>query len=107
MAKIEWDDEAKLLFRQFVIDARSEFGESTSRRWQKERKAIEWRLERYPTSYPPEELLRDKAFQYRLCHIMNRRFKFIYYYDKIEDTVHIVDIWDTRMNPKTLIKRIK
>ncbi len=37
---------------------------------------------------------------------MNRRFKFIYYYDEVEDIVHIIDIWDTRMNPKALIKRI-
>ena len=38
---------------------------------------------------------------------MNRRFKLIYYYDELEDIVHLVDIWDTRMNPKALIKRIK
>ena len=38
---------------------------------------------------------------------MNRRFKIIYYYDESEDTVHLVDIWDTRMNPKALIRRIK
>ena len=24
-----------------------------------------------------------------------------------EDTVYIVDVWDTRMNPRTLIRRIK
>ena len=39
--------------------------------------------------------------------MMNRRFKIIYYYDEVEDLVHIVDIWDTRMNPQTLAKRIK
>ena len=38
---------------------------------------------------------------------MSRRFKIIYYYDEVEDIVYIVDIWDTRMNPKTLIRRIK
>ena len=37
---------------------------------------------------------------------MSRRFKIIYYYDESEDVVHIVDIWDTMMNPKALIKRI-
>lgn len=106
MAKIEWEDEAKLMFRQFVKNARVEFGESTSRRWLKERLDIEWRLERYPVSYPQEELLQKKKALYRRCHLMNRRFKFIYYYDEVEDIVHIIDIWDTRMNPKTLIKRI-
>ena len=38
---------------------------------------------------------------------MNRRFKLIHYYDALEDTIHIIDIWDTRMNPNTLVKRIK
>ena len=39
--------------------------------------------------------------------MMHRRFKLIYYYDKVEDCVHIIDIWDTRMDPKVLIRRIK
>ena len=30
-----------------------------------------------------------------------------YFYDEVEDTVHIMDIWDTKANPKALIKRIK
>lgn len=38
---------------------------------------------------------------------MNRRFKIIYFYDEAEDTVHIMDIWDTKMNPKALVRRIK
>ena len=38
---------------------------------------------------------------------MNKRFKFVYYYDETEETVYIVNIWDTRMNPKTLIKSIR
>ena len=38
---------------------------------------------------------------------MNRRFKIIYYYDEVEDIAHLIDIWDTKMNPKTLIRRIK
>jgi hypothetical protein len=39
--------------------------------------------------------------------MMHRRFKLLYFYDETEDTVHIVDIWDTRMKPETLMKRIK
>ena len=38
---------------------------------------------------------------------MNRRFKIIYTYDENVDVVHIMDIWDARMNPQTLIRRIK
>ena len=35
------------------------------------------------------------------------RFKIIYYYDELEDIIHLIDIWDTRMDPKALIRRIK
>ena len=38
---------------------------------------------------------------------MNRRFKIIYSYDETEDTVYIMDIWDAKMNPKALIRRIR
>ena len=44
---------------------------------------------------------------FRRCHIMNRLFKIIYYFDEAEDVVHLVDIWDAKMNPKTLTRRIK
>jgi len=107
MAKIEWSEEAKLIFKTYIKDARLEFGVSTAKRWQKERKDIEWSLKRFPTSYTPESLLSDRDILYRRCHIMNRRFKIIYYYDESEDTVRIIDIWDTRMNPKMLVRRIK
>lgn len=107
MVKIEWSDEAQQAFRTHLRNARLEFGESTAKRWIKERKDIEWRLQRFPESYPPEELLSGRAFLYRRCHLMNKRFKFVYYYDEPEETVHIVSIWDTRMNPKALIKSIR
>ena len=107
MAKIEWHENAKKLFRDYVENANSEFGMSTGRRWLKERLDIEWRLERYPVSYPPEELLQKEDALFRRCHLMNHRFKLIYFYDEVEDTVHIMDIWDTKANPKAMIKRIK
>jgi plasmid stabilization system protein ParE len=107
MAKIDWSDEAKLAFKSYVENGRIEFGAKTAKRWLSERKDIEWRLERFPESYPPKELLPGRLFLYRRCHLMNKRFKFIYYYDAIEDTVHIVRIWDTKMNHKALIRNIK
>ena len=107
MAKVIWEDNATFSLFDYIENARIEYGATTVKRWQSERKSIEWRLERYPCSYPPEELLQGKLFLYRLCHMMHRRFKIIYYYDEVEDIVHIVDIWDTRMNTQNLIKRIK
>lgn len=107
MAIIEWTDPAWQLYNDMLEYARLEFGEKTGRRWERELLAIDERLRLFPDSYPPEELLRDRPVVYRRCSMMHRRFKLIYFYDEVEDTVHIIDIWDTRMNPKTLIKRIK
>ena len=107
MAQIVWREKAEQLFWALVENAAQEFGKTTAQRWQKERKAIEWRFERYPDSYPPEELLRSKDVLYRRCHMMNRRFKIIYSYDQVEDVVHIMDIWDTKRNPSALIRRIR
>jgi hypothetical protein len=41
MVKIEWSDEAKQAFRTHLRNAKLEFGESTAKRWLKERKEIE------------------------------------------------------------------
>ena len=107
MAKIIWEENATTALLEHTEYARLEFGNSTVKRWQKEKYTIEWRLKRYPVSYPLEEILQERSILYRCCHLMNRRFKIIYYYNETEDTVHIVDIWDTRMNPKTLVRRIR
>ena len=41
MAKIDWSDEAISAFVAYVKNARLEFGETTAKRWIKERKNIE------------------------------------------------------------------
>ena len=107
MAKIIWQNTAKQQLIENITCALIEFGEKTANRWETDVRAVELRLERYPTSYPPEPLLSSRQKQYRFCHVMHRRFKLIYYYDEAEDTVHIVDIWDTKMNPKALVRRLK
>jgi hypothetical protein len=35
------------------------------------------------------------------------RFKIVYFYAKSSEVVHVVDIWDSKANPKALIRRIK
>lgn len=57
MAKVIWEENAITLLLEYLENARIEFGNSTVKRWQKERKTIEWHLERYPVSYLLEELL--------------------------------------------------
>lgn len=107
MAKIIWRKRPSLLLDIFIDHASEEFGKSTALRWAEEVAAFENRVRQYPYSYAPESLLVGRMKLYRRCHIMNRRFKIIYFYDEIKDVVAIVDIWDTRMNPTTLTNRIR
>jgi len=107
MAKIIWRKRPSLLLDIFIDNACEEFGKSTALKWAEEVAAFESRVRQYPSSYALENLLLGRMKLYRSCHIMNRRFKIIYFYDKSKDVVTIMDIWDTRMDPKTLTKRIR
>lgn len=107
MAKIIWRKRPLQLLDYYIGNACEEYGRSTALKWAEEVAIMEQRLVKYPSSYTPESLLLGKDKVFRRCHIMNRRFKIIYTYDEINDIVHIMDIWDTKMNPKTLIRRIK
>ena len=106
MAQIKWTLKADRLFGQFVFNAFLEFGRKTSMKWVQQRIAFVDRVKKHPESYTPEPLLADRKHLYRSCHIM-RRFKIVFYYSKSSDIVHIVDIWDSKMSPENLIKRIK
>lgn len=107
MAVIEWTPSAWQTYNDYLENARIEYGRKTALHWEGYMLHIYERLKLYPMSYTPEALLSDKKILYRSCLMMHRRFKLIYYYDESEDTVYLVDIWDTKMNPKALIKRIK
>ena len=107
MVKIIWHDNATFMLGYHLEYARIEFGESTMKRWKTEVAAFEERVRQFPESYPPEALLKDKPVVYRFRHLMNKRFKLIYFYDESESTIHVIDIWDSKMSPETLIKRIR
>ena len=105
MAQIRWTKKAERIFFDRVLYAYNDFGVSTAKKWQEERKRIESQLVEYPESYTPESLLSKRRLHYRSCHIM-RRFKIVYYYASSSDTVWIVDIWDSKMSPGRLQQRI-
>ena len=107
MAKVVWTEEFHLEFDSCLEYASITFGKSTAKKWADEIAKFEHRASLFPTSYSPEHLLEGKRFLYRSCQVMSRRFKLIFYYDEVEGTIHLVDIWDTRMNPQALIRRIK
>ena len=106
MAQVKWTLKADRLFDKYVLNAFLEYGTKTSKKWMHERIAFADRAVILPESFTPEALLTGKKHLYRSCKIM-QRFKIVYYYAKSSDTVHVVDIWDTKMSPKTLKQRIK
>jgi len=79
MAKIIWQKRASRVLDERLAYASAEFGKSTVKRWLKEIAYAEARITSMPTSYTPEPLLAGKKHVYRYCHLMNRRFKLIYW----------------------------
>lgn len=105
MAQIRWTVKADRLFDKYVFNAFLEYGAKTSQKWMQERITFANRVAKYPESYTLEPILISKKHEYRSCQIL-QRFKIVYYYAKSSDIVHIVDIWDTRMNSDNLKQRI-
>lgn len=107
MAVVKWNVSAYRILNEYVEFALLDYGKKTADRWLSDAETIYYRLQKYPESYTPEPLLRDRNRLFRNCRMMGGRFRLIYYYNPTTDIVRIVDIWDTRMNPETLKKRIK
>ena len=107
MVVVKWKVSAYRLFNEDLETARIEYGQKTAERWISEAAEIFARLQRFPESYTPEPLLKDKKRKYRSCRMMGGRFRMVYYFNPSTNIARIVDIWDTRMNPETLMKRIK
>lgn len=106
MAKVIWNKRAELLFAEHIEYARYEYGFTTAQRWFDQKNRIEARLQNHPESYTPEPFVVYRRRIYRSA-ILMKSFKLVHVYYPSSDTVRIVDIWDMRMNPETLMKRIK
>ena len=107
MAVVKWNVFAYRIFNEYVELARLDYGKKTADRWLSDAEEIYSRLQEFPESYSPEPLLRERSRLFRSCRMMGGRFRLVYYYNPLTDIVRIVDIWDTRMNPEALKKRIK
>ena len=106
MAKIIWKPRAIRQLNAIIDFGVPEFGMVAFNRLDKRIQETENRLEQFPESYPLEPLLLNDHIMFRSC-ILRKRHKIIYHYNKAKDTVYLDDIWDMRMNPTTLKKRIK
>ncbi len=106
MAQVKWQKRAEKELYRYLVKGFLDFGETTANNFAEKVGTINKDLERFPEIGYPEPLLNDRKKLYRARHIISR-FKLIYYYDDVNDIVHIADIWDTRRDPYKLAKRIK
>ena len=105
MAQVIVRQRAKNQLAKILEYAYLEYGQTTLNRFLEELEHIEHRLSILPESYPLEYLLMGKKRKYRFC-TLKKNFKLIYFYRPRLKQVVIVTIWDQRMNPETLKKKI-
>jgi len=105
MAQVIWQKRAEKELYTYLVKGFLQFGEKTANKFARKVALLNSDLSKFPELGFPEPLLNDRKKLYRACHILER-FKLIYYYAKSTDTVHVVDIWDTRRAPTTLANRI-
>ena len=103
MAQIIWKPRAIRQLNAIIDYSVPEFGMVAFKRMDKRIQEIEKRLEMFPESYTIEPLLKNDKVVFRYC-TLRKRHKLIYHYSAVKDTVYIDDIWDMKMNPKTLRK---
>lgn len=101
MVKIDWSPVAIFQFQDNLRYAQLMFGQKTARHWAESVERIEQRLLIAPESFPLEPLLLSNPYHFRGASLM-KHFRLIYYYDKVRQIVHIMRIWDSRMNPERL-----
>ena len=106
MAHIKLLDPFKKELRDMVVYTLAEFGATSVKRFNKELDDIKHRLMLYPLSSPREPLLKRFHRPYHSA-IIKENWKIIYRYDKANDLVIFVDLWDMRRSPRYLIRQFK
>ena len=101
MVQIDWSPVAKFQLKENLRYAQLMFGRKTVLHWAESVKRIEKRLRIAPESFPLEPLLLSNPRCYRGASLM-KHFRLIYFYDNSAQTVRIMRIWDSRMNPRKL-----
>jgi plasmid stabilization system protein ParE len=104
--EVKWYDKAQQHWDEQLTYCAETFGRQTAL---ESIQTVEDKIERlckFPESGTPEPLLKNEKQQYRFVHIQ-KRIKLIYRYDKQQETIYIVDVWNTRMSPQRLLERMK
>ena len=103
---VEWFDEAQEHWIEQLEYCVQTFGESIASELIKRADEKINRLCKFPTSGTIEPLLKDKGQVFRYVHIQ-KRIKLIYRYDEEQQTIYIMDVWNSKMDPQHLLERMK
>ena len=102
--KVIWSQKAKESLKRIIGYIFLSFGEKTTEKFKDKVFQTEKTLAINPNIGPKEPLLNNYPKAYRSI-VVNNLNKIVYYIEN--DTLHIAAIWDTRREPKTLIKDLE
>ena len=103
---VEWTKTAQLHWIEQADYCAETFGGLTVSEFAKIAEEKIDRLCKFPTSGTLEPLLKDDGLDCRYV-LVQRRIKLIYRYDEELQTIYIMDVWNTQMDPQNLLDRMK
>lgn len=103
--KIEWTDFAWQMLSQTADGILSEYGFASYASFIKDIDDCVSLLQTQPKLGKEEHLLAQRPFLYRSV-VVDKLNKIVYTIDKERNIIFIVDIWDTRREPKLLISSL-
>lgn len=102
--KIQWAAEARERWRETAAYIREEWGMRALRKFKEKTEESQDRLEDFPALGKIEPLLADRSTLYRSL-VLTEQNKIIYCVK--DDTIFIMDFWDTRREPKAQASKVK
>ena len=102
--KIHWTKESREQWRKTALYIQHEWGVSALRKFVENTEKIQNQLMEFSYFGKIEPLLADRSKLYRSI-VLSKQNKIIYYIQ--DDTIYIVDFWDTRCEPKKQARKTK
>ena len=102
--RIQWATEAQDRWRETALYIRREWGALALRKFKEKTEECQDRLEDFPELGKVEPLLENRNRLYRSL-VLGELNNIIYYIEN--DTIWVVDFWDTRREPKNQADGLK
>ena len=102
--KVQWATEARDQWRKTALYIYREWGVSAMRKFKVKTEDTIDKIESFPAIGSVEPLLADRSISYRSL-VITEQNKLIYYVK--DETIYIVDFWDTRREPKKQANTLK